>query len=155
MASWGRFRSRAAYSLGDGGAKRSASRSARVVPTLRRLVDVEQRRAEEEHRGEHEAGQERGGTLGVVGEALQKQRDDDLGHEDEHRQRCEPAQRVDVVGPAEGEAPPDRVPDPERLRDSGRHGEADEREPREPGQDEQSRQKRERHVDEEAPAIAA
>ena len=60
------------------------------------------------------------------------------------------AERVDVVGAAEGEAAPERVPDPERLRDRRRHGEADEREPGEPGQDEERRQKRERQVDEDA-----
>src|SRR5262245_16267433 len=61
------------------------------------LVDIEQRRAEEEQRGEHEQRQERGDTESLVADATQQEEQDETGEERRDHERRERAEGVDEV----------------------------------------------------------
>ena len=95
-----------------------------------RLVEVQERGAQEDERREDHVGDEEGGPgrvlrLRLEEDAERQARDGEQDHE--CRQR---AGRVDVVGAAEPDGAADRRPDAHALEQRDRHDEPREREPR-------------------------
>lgn len=109
-----------------------------------RLVVVQKRGAEQEHRRNDDVGDRGGDPRRQVPEALEQDVKDGAGQEDDDRQRRERAERVHEIGAAELERPPERVGEPATLDQRHRNNEADEREPRETREDEDARKERER-----------
>src|SRR5581483_10831860 len=79
------------------------------------LVEVEQRRADEQHRREHEVGTGRRRALGDLAAAAEQQREHQPDHVEDDHQRRETAERVDVVGAPELDGAPERLPEPGPL----------------------------------------
>ena len=106
------------------------------------MVVIKERAAEEDHRGEHEIGDEPGGALRGSATAAQKEEEAEARNEVGERQRRQRAERVDVVGAAQLDRASERGAEGRSLDDDHRDDQSDKREPRERGKNEPERKER-------------
>src|SRR6266550_3829069 len=95
----------------------------------RRLVEVEQRGAEEEYGRDHEQrqkGRDRAFELTCAAEQEEEHRGREEGHDHQRRER---SRRVDEVRPSQAVAPLQRLAEADPLDHRGRNRETEERQP--------------------------
>src|SRR5437588_12806570 len=101
------------------------------------LILVEERRAEEQNRRDHEVRQEPGDRDRRLACPAEQEEEDRLAQEDDDDERREAAERVYVIGARQLEGSTDRRTKPASVDEHHRHGEPDEREPGEGRQNQQ------------------
>ena len=113
-----------------------------------RLVEIQQRRADEEERAEDQVRGGDRGTLAVVALRVQERAERVARDADDHDERGERPERVHVVGEPELAAAGERAAKRVLLDHRRGHREADQREPRDRREDVQRSKRGERQVDE-------
>lgn len=108
----------------------------------RRLIEVEERRAEEEERRDHEVREECGNANGVVGLSAQQEDEHEPGQEVRDREGRQRSERMHVVGAGEGQAASDGGANTDAFHDGGRNRKPEEGEPRDRREDEEKCEKR-------------
>jgi hypothetical protein len=91
------------------------------------LVNVEQRRADQEHRRQHQQREERSPSNRLVTKAVQDNHEHQSTQEDHDHERRERAERVDEVRAGELHAAAESVPKGASLHEHRGNGETDER----------------------------
>ena len=110
----------------------------------RRLIEVEERRAEEEERRDHEVREECRDADGVVGLPAQQEDEHQPRQEVRDREGRQRPERMHVVGAREGQTAGDGRANTSAFHDSGGNGEPEEGEPRDRREDEEKCEKRSR-----------
>src|SRR6266508_3170834 len=117
------------------------------------LVEVQDRRADEQQRRENDVGESRSHPLRRLTAGAEQEREHQPREvEDDHKRR-EPARRVHVIGSGEPERPPERPTEAEALDHRRGHHPADERQVRDRRQQEQLGEERRREEDEHAGSV--
>src|SRR5262245_11165656 len=125
----------------------------RPGPKTSRLVQVEDGGADEQHRREHEVGEQRRRALGHLAPSAEQQREhqpDDV--EDDHERR-QPSEGVDEIDPGQPVRAAEAVGKARVLDEGGGNDPADESQIRDGGQDEQLREQRHRQEDEDTQPV--
>jgi len=95
----------------------------------RRLVEVQERSAEEEQRRKDQIGEEERRALCSISLSVQHDDQRELRHAEDDRECRERSERMHVIGSPELETSSQRPADPELLIESRRNREADQGEP--------------------------